>query len=123
MFSPKAILTALAFVAVSSATPVAPTPDTSVTITVCTAGDGCNPLPVVSGQCVNFIGGSSFLNKAITYAVVPNGLACTFFESFGCDSVSATDSVGLTGGSWNMYYVRGRNFADQTSSISCSPIF
>ncbi|KAJ7122186.1 hypothetical protein C8R44DRAFT_735899 [Mycena epipterygia] len=87
-FSSNFILTALAFVAVSSAAPAGPTPRLAPTITVCTGSispqNGCVAIPVVSDPCINFTGGLSFLNKEVSNAEVPGGFVCTFFEYGGC---------------------------------------
>ncbi|KAJ6576677.1 hypothetical protein DFH09DRAFT_1149997 [Mycena vulgaris] len=137
MFSAKAILTALAFVAVSSATPtpssaVKPAPLAAPIITVCsgsiTPRNGCVDIPVVSAACINLTGGLSFLNKEISNAQVPGGFVCTFFEDFGClnGGVNSHDVAVLTGGTWDMFNAHGiasnQNFNDLTSSISCSPV-
>ncbi|KAJ7476003.1 hypothetical protein FB451DRAFT_1557824 [Mycena latifolia] len=149
MFSAKIILTALAFVAVSSATPALtaavvataavmptaaamPTPLAAPTITTCSGSlnppNGCVTIPVVSDQCINFTGGLSFLNKEVSNAEVPAGFVCTFFEDFGClnGGVNDHDVAILTGGTWDMFNVHGiasnQNFNDLTSSISCSPV-
>ncbi|KAJ7653751.1 hypothetical protein B0H17DRAFT_1147013 [Mycena rosella] len=144
-FSAKAILTALASAAVSTATPTAaivPTPTwlteswqlTPATITVCSGSisppNGCLTISVVSDSCVNLTGGLSFLNKEISWVQVPNGFVCTFYEDFGClnGGINGHD-VALfifTGGTWDMFNVHGiaanQNFNDLTSSITCSPI-
>ncbi|KAJ7476001.1 hypothetical protein FB451DRAFT_1173932 [Mycena latifolia] len=137
MFSAKIILTALAFVAVSSATPavtaaVKPTPLAAPTITTCSGSlnppNGCVTIPVVSDQCINFTGGLSFLNKEVSNAEVPARFVCTFFEDFGClnGGVNDHDVAILTGGTWDMFNIHGiasnQNFNNLTSSISCSPV-
>ncbi|KAJ7476025.1 hypothetical protein FB451DRAFT_1245529 [Mycena latifolia] len=138
MFSAKIILTALAFIAVSSATPaltaavVATAALAAPTITTCSGSlnppNGCVTIPVVSDQCINFTGGLSFLNKEVSNAEVPAGFVCTFFEDFGClnGGVNDHDVAILTGGTWDMFNVHGiasnQNFNDLTSSISCSPV-
>ncbi|KAJ7122162.1 hypothetical protein C8R44DRAFT_876471 [Mycena epipterygia] len=132
MFSAKFVLAALAFVALSSAAPVGPTPLLAPTITVCTGSisprNGCVDIPVVSESCINFTGGLTFLNKEVSHAQVPGGFVCTFFEDFGC--INGGDNVDdvavLTGGTYTMFNVQGingaQNFNDLTSSISCSPL-
>ncbi|KAJ6622976.1 hypothetical protein B0H10DRAFT_1944280 [Mycena sp. CBHHK59/15] len=121
MFSAKVILTALAFVAVSSARlPRRPDPPSPPS--------GCVIIPVVSDTCINFTGGLSFLNKEVSNVQVPGGFVCTFFEDFGClnGGVNGHDVAVLTGGTWDMFRVQGisgtQNFNDLTSSISCSPV-
>lgn len=53
----------------------------SVTIEICSSvNSGCVDLPVVSDSCVNLTGGLSFLNKEISFATIPGGLICTFFQ-------------------------------------------
>ncbi|KAJ7149415.1 hypothetical protein C8R43DRAFT_502762 [Mycena crocata] len=134
MLSFKVILTALTFLAVSSASPVVggPAPLASATITVCSGAinppSGCVTIPVVSDVCISLTGGLSFLNKEITNARVPGGFVCTFFQDFGCSNggVNGHDVALLTGGTWDMRRVQGiagtQNFNDATSSISCSPV-
>ncbi|KAJ6576710.1 hypothetical protein DFH09DRAFT_366282 [Mycena vulgaris] len=135
MFFAKAILTALAFVAVSSATPtpsaaVKPAPLGAPTITLCSGGisppTGCVIIPIVSDQCINLVNGLTFLNKEISTVMVPGGIVCTFFENFGCLSVNNRDVVVLQGGTWSMSSANGlagtQDFNDLTSSISCSPL-
>ncbi|KAJ7707504.1 hypothetical protein B0H17DRAFT_1191988 [Mycena rosella] len=132
IFSVKAILAALAFAAVSTSTLVVPAPLTPATITVCSGTisppNGCLTISVVSDSCVNLTGGLSFLNKEISFAQVPNGFVCTFYQDFGClnGGVNGHDVAILTGGTTNLANARGiasnQNFNDQTSSITCSPI-
>ncbi|KAJ7689415.1 hypothetical protein B0H17DRAFT_1066519 [Mycena rosella] len=132
MFYAKAILAALAFAAVSTATPVVPAPLTPATITVCSGTinppNGCLTVSVVSDSCINLTGGLSFLNKEISWAQVPNGFVCTFYQDFGClnEGVNGHDVAILTGGTTNLANAHGiatsQNFNDQTSSITCSPI-
>ncbi|KAJ7689416.1 hypothetical protein B0H17DRAFT_1331757 [Mycena rosella] len=137
MFSAKAILTALAFAAMSTATPCGdrsvggdgggrPTPLTPATITVCSGSispqNGCLTISVVSDSCVNLTGGLSFLNKEISWAQI------RVVSDFGClnGGVNGHDVALLTGGTWDMFDVHGiaasQNFNDLTSSITCSPI-
>ncbi|KAJ7366107.1 hypothetical protein DFH08DRAFT_679562 [Mycena albidolilacea] len=107
--------------------------DTPVTVTVCTGaiGVGCAAVPTVSETCVNLTGGLSFLNKEISFATVPGGFVCTFFQDFGCTASgvvnAGTDSqIFLTAGTWRMSTAPGlsgpTNFNDLTSSFTCSPI-
>ncbi|KAJ7018463.1 hypothetical protein C8F04DRAFT_1139989 [Mycena alexandri] len=138
MFNSKALLAStLAAVLVSFAAgaPAKPSPEASVTIEVCSGSlnppNGCVTLPVVSDSCINLTGGLSFLNKEISWAVVPGGFICTFFQDFGCiatgtGNAAANSEVVLQQGNWDMFSVPGlsgtTNFNDLTSSISCSPI-
>ncbi|KJA28548.1 hypothetical protein HYPSUDRAFT_197397 [Hypholoma sublateritium FD-334 SS-4] len=104
--------------------------DASVNVEVCTGpvGTGCVDIPVGSDDCVNLNGGFVFLNKEISTAVIPDGLVCTFFESFGCTSQQGGgDDVVLTAGTWDFFSVPGTSqpsvdFNDLTSSFSCSAI-
>ncbi|KAJ7935788.1 hypothetical protein B0H13DRAFT_1590136, partial [Mycena leptocephala] len=88
----------------------------------------CADIPLINDTCVSLTGGLSFFNKEISWAQIPAGFACKFFEAFGCLS-SGTDHddvAVLTRGIWNMMLVEGvsgtPSFNDLTSSISCSPI-
>ncbi|KJA28545.1 hypothetical protein HYPSUDRAFT_33970 [Hypholoma sublateritium FD-334 SS-4] len=104
--------------------------DASVNVEVCTGpvGTGCVSIPVGSDDCNDLDGGLVFLNKEITSAVIPGGLVCTFFESFGCISQQGGgDDVVLTAGTWDFFEVPGTSsasvdFNDLTSSFSCSPL-
>ncbi|KAF9536821.1 hypothetical protein CPC08DRAFT_824764 [Agrocybe pediades] len=102
--------------------------DSSATITVCAdVGANCVGLPVVSDSCLDFTGGLTFLNKAVSSAVIPGGFVCTFFSQFECTSQGEDDEVVLTGGTWSFFDVPGpsspdENFNDLASSVSCSPI-
>ncbi|KAJ7124670.1 hypothetical protein C8R43DRAFT_1147415 [Mycena crocata] len=131
MLSTKFILTVLASVALSSASPTPvgpPTPLAPATITVCSGAinppSGCVTIPVVSQSCISLTGGLSFLNDEVSNARVPGGFVCTFFDDFGCSNggVNGHDVAVLTGGTWNLSRVQGisgtQNFNDLTSSIS-----
>ncbi|KAJ7935821.1 hypothetical protein B0H13DRAFT_2304316 [Mycena leptocephala] len=126
--SAKLILSALAFAAASSAAPsVAPnlTPPTFPNITVCSGSisppNGCADIPLINDTCVSLTGGLSFFNKEISWAQIPAGFACKFFDGTDHDDVAV-----LTRGIWNLVLVEGvsgtPSFNDLTSSISCSPI-
>ncbi|KAJ6548908.1 hypothetical protein B0H19DRAFT_1074768 [Mycena capillaripes] len=139
MFNSKALLAstiAAVLVSFTAAAPaVKPGPDASVTVEVCSGSvnpaNGCVTVPVVSDSCNDLTGGLSFLNKEISWAVVPGGFICTFFQDFGCIATGTgnapTDSsVVLQQGTWDMFSVPGlsgtTNFNDLTSSFSCSPL-
>ncbi|KAF4615837.1 hypothetical protein D9613_012377 [Agrocybe pediades] len=103
--------------------------DASPNVNVCTGavGVGCILVPVSSDSCINFTGGLSFLNKEVSVAVIPDGLACTFFSQFGCLSApGGFDEVVLTGGTWSFFDVPGANsdvnFNDLSSSFICTPV-
>ncbi|KAJ7625152.1 hypothetical protein B0H17DRAFT_963746 [Mycena rosella] len=102
--------------------------DVSVSVEVCEDTDGgCVTLPIVSDKCINLTGGLSFLNKAVSSAVVPGGFICTFFEDFECAASEGADGeVVLQRGTWNFFSVPGTSgtvdFNDLTSSFACSPL-
>ncbi|KAJ7366102.1 hypothetical protein DFH08DRAFT_1071724 [Mycena albidolilacea] len=135
MFNSKALLasTLAALASFAAATPIGPSTDIPVTVTVCSGGVGvgCAAVPTVSDTCVNLTGGLSFLNKEISTVTVPGGFVCTFFQDFGCTASGVVNAgtnsqVFLTAGTWHMNNVPGlsgrTNFNDLTSSFTCSPI-
>ncbi|KAJ7700602.1 hypothetical protein B0H16DRAFT_1902928 [Mycena metata] len=131
MFSAKFLLAALSLAAVPSSLTLGGEL-ASPSITACTGTinppDGCATISVVSASCINLTGTLSSLNKAVSWAQVPDGLVCTFFQDRDCSNggVNAHDVAVLEGGTWDMSDVEGiggpQNFSDQTSSISCSPL-
>ncbi|KAF7359807.1 hypothetical protein MVEN_00705900 [Mycena venus] len=131
MFTAKFLLAALGFTAVSSPLILAGEL-ASPSITACSGSinppDGCSIISVVSAGCINLTGDLSSLNKQVSWAQVPAGFVCTFFQNRDCTNggVNAHDVVVLEGGIWDMSDVQGiagpQNFDDQTSSISCSPV-
>ncbi|KAJ6527673.1 hypothetical protein B0H19DRAFT_1243189 [Mycena capillaripes] len=126
MFSAKFLLAALSLDAVSSSLPLG-RELASPSITACSGTinppDGCASISVISAICINLTGNLSSLDKAVSWAQVPDGFVCTFFHNGG---VNAHDVAVLEGGTWDMSDVQGiggpQNFNDQTSSISCSPL-
>ncbi|THV03342.1 hypothetical protein K435DRAFT_835915 [Dendrothele bispora CBS 962.96] len=107
--------------------------DATPTVTLCTAvgfGGICVPIPANTGNCIDFLGGLTILNKEVSSAMIPPGFVCTFYSEFGCDTAGSSDSrdeIGLIGGSYpNFHAVPGINgqqdFNDMASSISCGPI-
>ncbi|KAJ7107777.1 hypothetical protein C8R44DRAFT_885179 [Mycena epipterygia] len=106
--------------------------DSNVTVEVCTGAlnppTGCATIPALSDDCVNLIGGFTFLNKEISSAEVPSGIVCTFFRDFGCASGTEGDpndgKVVLWEGAWDFLNIPVKdgavNFNDLTSSFNCS---
>ncbi|KAJ7279428.1 hypothetical protein C8J57DRAFT_1502086 [Mycena rebaudengoi] len=125
MFSKSLIL--FASIAASSALAVGPTTDVGSTITVCSSVDlknGCLNIPINADTCKSFTGGLAFLNNEVSSARVPDGFACTFFDSASCISNVDTDVVFLQGGPSDFRRVQGIfgivNFNDKASSFQCS---
>ncbi|KAJ7491413.1 hypothetical protein B0H11DRAFT_2008975 [Mycena galericulata] len=138
MFNYKSLLTTtvVALVSFGSASPTNVqnrAADESASVEVCSGAppNGCVTVPVVSDDCVNLTGGLSFLDGEISWAVVPDGFVCTFFQDFGC-TASGTGNAGtnsevvLQGGTWDFFNVPGlsgtEDFNDLTSSFVCSPV-
>ncbi|KAJ7201144.1 hypothetical protein GGX14DRAFT_571716 [Mycena pura] len=109
MFSAKLILTALAFAVVASAAPsssVKLTQRDATTVTVCIHDNppfDCIALPVVSDECISLIGGLDRYNDELSWAQVPSGYICEFFEDFGCTG----DIAALQPGNWDLFNTRG----------------
>ncbi|KAJ7279424.1 hypothetical protein C8J57DRAFT_1570126 [Mycena rebaudengoi] len=125
MFSKSLIL--FASIVASSALAVGPTPDVGSTITVCSNVDlknGCINIPINADTCKSFTGGLAFLNNEVSSARVPDGFACTFFDSASCNSNVDEDVVLLQGGKWDFRRLPGIddpvNFNDRASSFQCS---
>ncbi|KAJ7110406.1 hypothetical protein C8R44DRAFT_742897 [Mycena epipterygia] len=103
--------------------------DLNITVEVCTGAldppTGCVTIPALSDDCINLIGGFTFLNKEISSAEVPRGIFCTFFQSgFGCASADPNDGkVVLREGVWDFSNIPGKDdtvdFNDLTGSFSC----
>ncbi|KAJ7018461.1 hypothetical protein C8F04DRAFT_1198994 [Mycena alexandri] len=80
----------------------------SPTITACSGTinppDGCVIISVVSASCINLTGNLTSLNKEISWAQVPDGFVCTFFQVRDCSNggVNAHDVAVLEGGTWDM---------------------
>ncbi|KAJ6527653.1 hypothetical protein B0H19DRAFT_1275023 [Mycena capillaripes] len=131
MFLAKFLLAALSLDAVSSSLPLG-RELASPSITACSGTinppDGCASISVISAICINLTGNLSSLHKAVSWAQVPDGFVCTFFQHRDCSNggVNAHDVAVLEGGTWDMSDLQGiggrHNFNDQTSSISCSPL-
>ncbi|KAF8955844.1 hypothetical protein BDZ97DRAFT_1764414 [Flammula alnicola] len=58
---------------------------------------GCVGIHVVADTCVDFTGGRTEFNHAVSGVQTPNGFICTFFQNFACESLTLTDSVVLAG--------------------------
>ncbi|KIJ31878.1 hypothetical protein M422DRAFT_36070 [Sphaerobolus stellatus SS14] len=109
--------------------------DVPAITTICTGNvsppEGCVGVPVIADSCVDFVGGLTVFNKAVSGIQSPNGFVCTFFVNFGCDSTSPTEEVIITAapainlGTTPVSNGLGQlvNFNDQASSFSCSPVF
>ncbi|KAJ7122305.1 hypothetical protein C8R44DRAFT_876603 [Mycena epipterygia] len=106
--------------------------DLNVTVEVCTGAlnppTGCATIPALSDDCINLIGGFTFLNKEISSTEVPSGIVCTFFRDFGCTSGTGEypndGKVVLWEGAWDFLNIPVKdgtvNFNDLTSSFNCS---
>ncbi|KAJ7351995.1 hypothetical protein DFH08DRAFT_857707 [Mycena albidolilacea] len=117
--------------AVSHFTTAAPHPDpTNNQLTVrsvanlymCIDGletDGCINLPLPDGECVDFTGGLTPWNDAVSNTIVPPMFICTFYLDFGCGNETPGDLVNFFPGTYDMFAV---DFNDKASSIQCFPV-
>ncbi|KDR73354.1 hypothetical protein GALMADRAFT_72951, partial [Galerina marginata CBS 339.88] len=96
---------------------------------LCTApnfGGFCASLPFMDQKCICFTGGLTILNKEVSSAIIPQGIACTFFEAFSCFSSAPqlSDEVVVNGSTSDFASLLGisgtQNFTDLSSSFVCS---
>ncbi|KAJ7576528.1 hypothetical protein C8J56DRAFT_1060889 [Mycena floridula] len=130
MLSAKFILTAFStFVTVSAAAAGAlrhrSEQISSVIVCIDLPANNCVAIPIIDGTCNNLTEGFSVFNDAISWAQVPEGFICVFFENFDCVHDGVDDLVAFSLGTYDLTQVQGifgSNFNDLTSSISCSAI-
>ncbi|KAJ7336363.1 hypothetical protein DFH08DRAFT_878553 [Mycena albidolilacea] len=83
------------------------------------ADSGCIILPLPDGECVDFTGGLTPWNDAVSNTIVPQGFLCTFYLDFGCGNDTPGDVVNFFPGTYDMFAV---DFNDKASSIQCFAI-